>query len=86
MTTIIKIRKDRGWQPLIVFAIVGFLLGVGAIFIVAIHNMWDGGQFRHYSYSLYFLAGLFGAFVVEIVGNVFAWAFNVVEEEYLDGE
>ena len=80
----VGMRKDRGWYPLIVLCIVGFIMGAGVVFVVAIHEMWLGGPFRHYALSLYWTAGLFGAVFALVFGLIICWCFDVIEEEYLD--
>jgi Na+-translocating ferredoxin:NAD+ oxidoreductase RnfG subunit len=46
--------------------------------------MWGGGAFRHYANSLYVIAGLFGAVATLVLGVIFCWCADVIEEEYLD--
>lgn len=80
----VGMRADKGWTPLIVLAIVGFILGAGIVFVVAVHDMWVGGTFRHYPTSLYVMAGLFGAVATLVLGVIFCWCADVIEEEFLD--
>ena len=81
----IGVRKDKGILPILVFAAVGFIMGVGIVFVVAIHDVMAGGSFRHYELQYYWMAGLFGTLASLLFCSMLAWAFHGFEEE-IDGE
>jgi ribose/xylose/arabinose/galactoside ABC-type transport system permease subunit len=81
----IGIRTDKGWLPIIVFVVVGFLLGVAMIFLIALHPIFDGLPMRHYPFQLYFLSGCFVAVATLVLSYIYAWAFHLVDED-LEGE
>jgi uncharacterized membrane protein len=82
----VAVRNDKGWLPLIVLSVIGFIFGAAIVFIIAVHPILDGCAIRQYPVSYYFFAGIFGAIFTLIFGVVYAWCVDVIEEEYLDKE
>jgi len=80
----VGIRKDSSWWPWIVLALLGFFIGIGVVIVVAVHEMWMGGNFRYYPMQIYVFVGLIFAAIMVVVGAVLSWTFDVIEKEYLD--